>query len=187
MCKRSQQIINSWYQTCFIVKSRKKGILGLKRNNRVFIIPLVSSPKQLNIAVSSQKKRHSRQIQSPLYTAYYSWRKIGCNLVSILFLLDPVRLGEKVRGMRLMWGIKIRIPVTLPSPSPFPVPSLIWANKNHCSLGQKRRHEGGKWTFFPVFPVLLLLSSGSEILHTFAAFLAWSTPGTAKTNDYPPI
>ena len=44
---------------------------------------------------------------------------MGCNLVSILFLattslLDPVRLGEKVRGMRLMWGIKIRI--TLPSP-----------------------------------------------------------------------
>ena len=42
---------------------------------------------------------------------------MGCNLVSILFLattslLDPVRLGEKVRGMRLMWGIKIRIPVT---------------------------------------------------------------------------
>ena len=117
MCKRSQQIINSWYQTCFIVKSRKKGILGLKRNNRVFIIPLGSSPKQLNIAVSSQKKRHSRQNQSPLYTAYYSWREMGCNLVSILFLattslLDPVRLGEKVRGMRLMWGIKIRIPVT---------------------------------------------------------------------------
>ena len=46
---------------------------------------------------------------------------MGCNLVSILFLattslLDPVRLGEKVRGMRLMWDIKIRIPVTLPSP-----------------------------------------------------------------------
>ena len=113
-----QQLISNVF---YSKKSRKKAILGLKRNNRVFIIPLVSSPKQLNIAVSSQKKRHSRQIQSPLYTAYYSWREMGCNLVSILFLattslLDPVRLGEKVRGMRLMWDIKIRIPVTLPSP-----------------------------------------------------------------------
>ena len=53
---------------------------------------------------------------------------MGCNLVSILFLattslLGPVRLGEKVRGMRMMWGIKIRIPITLPSP-PLPSPPL---------------------------------------------------------------
>ena len=193
MCKRSQQIIKSWYQTYFIVKSRKKAILGLKRNNRVFTIPLVSSPKQLNIAVSSQKKRDSRPIQSPLYTAYYSWRQMGCNLVSILFLattslLGPVRLGEKVRGMRMMWGIKIRIPITLPSPplplpspSPSPSLSLIWANKNHCSSGQKRRHEEEKRTFL-CLPCLFTLVLGEwNFTHVRGVFgLIYPRPGKDK-------
>ena len=202
MCKRSQQIIKSWYQTYFIVKSRRKAILGLKRNNGVFTIPLVSSPKQLNIAVSSQKKRDSRPIQSPLYTAYYSWREMGCNLVSILFLattssLGPVRLGEKVRGIRMMWGIKIRIPITLPSPPlpspplprprPRPRPCPLFELIKIIAVQARRGDTRRKKELFYVFPAFLLLSSGNEILHTFVAFLAWSTPGPAKTNDYPPI
>ena len=84
--------------------------------------------------------------------------------------------------MRLMWGIKIRIRVTLPS-----LPRLLFKLTKIFASGQKRRHEEEKRTFFSFClscSFCLLMSSGNKISHALAAFLIWLDLPPAKTNNY---